>query len=433
MDNLSLKLLCDSTYLPVVLSFAEKACEAFGLGRKEIFAVRLSAEEIFTYLCRTIRKKNVEIICKNCGYCIELTFLFKGEISLKVFNLTSSVSPDRKTDLDEMGLLIVSRLVDSFKILKNQDGTMSLVLVKDRIYPESGSDLEKVCFEKSDSFSIRKPNNEEIKIFASSACCMYNDTGVPDFFRFPGKLVDMVQYADYSALVAADEKNQIIGGILWHWSSRKLIEFSGPFVFKKDFDESVDEQLVISFLEAVGKSDAIGVYSRLWPETLSSEYFEIIGELPVYDDESSKKTIPVCFRQLKEDTGAVSWAFPSLKQFLEKIYHKLFLPRKIETVSDMGETMPENSVLSVDFSRFQQAATLKIIMPGKDIDQNIADHIKLITKESYGNVFFELDLGIPEHAYSVDALIKNRFMPALLVPCAGTGDIAVFVRRPDEH
>jgi len=433
MDNISLKLLCDSTYLPVVLSFAEKASQAFGLGKKEIFAVRLSAEEIFTYLCRTIQEKDVEIICKNCGYCIEMTFLFKGEISLKVFNLTSSVFPDRTENLDEMGLLIVSRLADNFKILKNQDGTMSLVLVKDKIYPEPGNDLKKICFEKSNSFTIKEPNNEQIKIFATSVCSFCDDMGVPDFFRFPGKLVDMVQHTDYTVLVAMDEKQQVIGGIIWHWISRKLIEFSGPFVFKEDFAESPEEQLIIGFLESVGKSDAMGVYSQYCAGKLSDEYFEVIGRLPVYDHKAEKTEISVCFRQLKEDTGAVSWAGRSLQGFLENIYHKLFLPRKIATVSDMGETIPENSVLSVDFFRFRKTAILRIILPGKDMEKNIKDHVSLITRESYGNIFFELDLGIPGHAHAADALVKNRFLPALLIPCAGNGDMAVFVRRPDEH
>ncbi len=422
LESISLRLKYLKEFISIVLNFAENTAKTFGLGLKETFAVTLAVEEIFSYLCEILNGHNGEIICKNYGYCAEITFLFKGNINLKAFNITATVSPDKDADLQEMGLLIAARQSDSFKIIKNKDGSMSLTLIKEKDYPEISDQKEKINFEKSESINIKKPDNEEIKTFVSNLNFFYSNSFFPEFLKFPGKVVDMVNFGDYNILIATDERQQIIGGIIWYWTSEKLIEFLGPYEFKK----GVNDKLIIGFIEYIGKSEAIGAYSRLTFDKLSSEYFEIIGNFSFYEDSGEKREVPVYFRQLREDPGAVIWSNIQLKEFLEKQYQDLFLPRRIEIVTNMGEFFPKHSVLSANFYKFQKTVILNLIVSGKDLEENISEHVKLLATQSFENVLFELDLGLSEQAYAIDPLYKNGFLPKVVIPCAGRGDIVVF-------
>ena len=66
-------------------------------------------------------------------------------------------------------------------------------------------------------------------------------------------------------------------------------------------------------------------------------------------------------------------------------------------------------------------------MLGKDIQENIENHVNLLKKENYENIIFEIDLGLPEQAYIIDSLFKNNFSPKVLIPSGGTGDIVLFI------
>ncbi len=424
MDNITLKLLCNNKYLPIVLSFAEESARAFGLGKKETFAVRLAVEELFSYLSKVLTNTNIEIVCINCIYFIELQFIFKGNISLKNFNLTATISPNKEQDLEQMGLLIASRMVDNFKITKNQD-SIFLQLIKEKSYPSIDNKKLNIFYEDSDSFFIKEPNKDELKLFAARVKYFYNEKPLPDFFSYPGKLVDMVISSNYDTLIAIDNKNQIIGGIVWCSLNKRLIEFFGPFEFKNNFNKPLKEELIIACLENIGKSDAIGLYSKTNIDAVSEEYFEEIGRLLIYRD-NDKISMPVCFRQLKEDTGAIAWCHEELKNFLDNNYNMLFLPRKVEVVHEMGEILSDSSVISTALDRSMKTATLKLFLYGKDFENNLLSHINLLRKEGFNNIFFEIDTGIPEQAYIVPALLKINFSSKVLVPCAGVGDIVIF-------
>ncbi len=431
-ETLLMQTSCKKKFLPVVLGFAEESVQAFGLNQRETFSIRLAVEELYTYLCNVLESSDVEIICTNSGYFVELIFLFKGNIPLKSFNITATISPDNNEDLDEMGLLIAARMVDNFKASKNSDGNFSLKLIKEKSYPLYNLENIDFSFENSDSFTITAPKPEELKLVSKYVKYFYKNSLLPDFFSYPGKLVDMVFLGDYQALIAIDNKRQIVGAIVWHWTSDKLIEFFGPFEFKKDFEKSLKEEIIVAFIEKIAKSDAIGIYSKAALAPLPLEYFEEIGNLLVFAKDR-EISLPIYFRQLKEDTGRVVWTHEELKNFLMEQYQKLFLPRKVEIIHDMGETIPEFSVLSATLEHFSKTATLKPIMFGNDIENNLKAHINLLVGEKFKNIFFEIDTGISEHAYIVPSLLKNGFQPKLLLPCAGEGDIVIFQLEKVNH
>lgn len=424
--ELLLRVYCESVYLPIVMSFAHKSALASGLTDKDGLYVKLAAEEVFSYLCKAIKEQTtVDIKCTNGRYFLKLSFLFRGDIPLRMFNLTATISFEQDRDLDEMGLLITSRLVDRFEIIRNPDGSVCLDLIKEKTYPAiSEEPLDSL--EESVSIHIVSPSSDQLKLFTLRAYKEYKHAFMPDFFYYPGKLIDMVTCGDFHCLLAIDDKNQIVGGIFWHKMSAKLIELFGPFTFSNNMAETIKNELIEACVMAVGKSKASGLFSSQPEIHLSSEYFEEIGELDFYKDSGEKITAPVYFRQINEDSGAVSWCHNELKDFLSSSYDRLFLPRKIEVITEMGETFPKYSVFSTRIDKSQKMATLKVILFGSDAEKNLIEHIKFLKRESFKNIFFTLDTGLSWQSYITPALLANGFIPKVVVPCGGEGDIVIF-------
>jgi hypothetical protein len=423
---LFLLIKSDKAFLPVAAGFAEDAARSLGLGRREALAMRLAAEEIFLHLCKVATSGNrIEMTCTGGGYFVELAFLFRDRIPLHAFNLTATISLDDDASLDEMGLLLASRSVDRFEIREAARDRIILSLIKEKAYPPAPSeplpplDTFKTC-------AIRPADGEALKIFALRVVGRYPAHLVPGFFSCPGKVVDMVIQGDFRAMLAVDDQGQIAGGILWHRAGTKLIEFFGPYRFGSEPPATLGEDLLEACLMAIGKSDAVGLYCRLPAEPPPAAYFEKLGSLDLWDEGHKHLSIPVFFRQIHEDPGDTVWCHPDLEDFLSRAYRRHFLPRRIESVREMGETAAADSVLSARMDRFQEVVVLKAVQPGKDADRNLADHVKLMIRESFRNLLFELDLGIPWQAHLVPPLHHNGFVPKLVVPYGGEGDLVIF-------
>jgi hypothetical protein len=58
--------------------------------------------------------------------------------------------------------------------------------------------------------------------------------------------------------------------------------------------------------------------------------------------------------------------------------------------------------------------------------QNLSRHVDAFKKEGVSNVLFELDLGISEHALWIPALTEQHFIPRVVLPYAGKGDLVIF-------
>jgi hypothetical protein len=68
------------------------------------------------------------------------------------------------------------------------------------------------------------------------------------------------------------------------------------------------------------------------------------------------------------------------------------------------------------------------LQSGKDIAENLKNHLQLFIKESFRNLFFEMDLGIYWHSYFASALVSEGFVPRLILPYGGKCDVVVFQR-----
>jgi anti-sigma regulatory factor (Ser/Thr protein kinase) len=413
-------------FLSVATSFVEQSTLAMGLGQKEMAALSLATEEIFAYLCRNSGSgQEIEIRSVDGRYYAQISFScsVKG-MSLRFFNITASASPDDEKALEQMGLLIGSRFVDRLHVEKTGRGIL-LTLVKEKSYPTIEGEASPLS-SPLPRFSIAKPEPDVLKIFSQNVLSCYPGWLLPDFFRFPGKLFDMVAGGEYEAAVALGPQGQVGGGIIWYWASRKTVGCFGPYVFGESPGSSMPEALLEACISALGKTCAVGLFNEFPTEHLPREHFEILGTLTHVDEKGSGTPVKAYFRQMHEDPGSSCWCHPDLEDFLREQYDRLVLPREIMKVKDQGETGDPFSVLSAHFDRPRNRVILRPLLDGKDAEENIADHLKLFRKEEIHNVFFEMDIGKPWHTHFTPGVLRNGFTPRMVIPYGGYGDRVVF-------
>ena len=120
------------------------------------------------------------------GTYAEQEFLFDArDFNLRTFNLTVSATPDEHGGMDETGLLIASRLVDRFQIFEAPQG-LRLVLTMDKSYPSS-PDLMIPEAKPLETFSVRPPDPEELRIFVRMVTVHYASCVLPVSFGYPAK------------------------------------------------------------------------------------------------------------------------------------------------------------------------------------------------------------------------------------------------------
>jgi len=422
-----LSVAADSVFLPLVTSFVENGAIGLGLGRAEAMSLTLATEEIFSYLCQIASPDEmVEISCSGGGYYVRAVFHFSVEdFNMRAFNLTTSVSVDDEASLEEMGLLIASRTVERFQVLKERGKGVQLTLIKEKKYPSSDEDTVPTAMPLKE-FSIQEPNPEEMKLLALLVSRHYQDLITPDFFEYPGKFVDMVEGGECRAAMALAPDGHLGGGIIWRWAGLKTVECFGPYLFNQDPDSSIPESLLENCLGHIAKTHAVGLINRYPTGDLPKEHFEPLGSLTIFQQDGPPTSLTAYFRQMQEDPGTSVWSHPELEGFLQGEFSRLVLPREIRLVKDLGETKTRFSVLSTEFDRSQNMVTLRPIGPGMDAGENLANHLKLLSRESLLSVFFEMDLAEPWHTEFTPALLKHGFTPRLVLPYAGKSDMVIF-------
>lgn len=425
--RVSLKIHLAPGFLRLATSFAEESARSFGLNTAEAFKLTLACEEVFVYLCRIGHTDETVIIeAANGGYYVQLTFLFKThDFNLRAFNLTATVSSEDTTSLEEMGLLIASRSVERFSILKDLQEGLGLVLIKEKAYPES-ADLHIPDIKPLNNVRIKPPDTDSLKLFVRLLTAHYPVHLYPEAFRFPGKVADMVASGEYGARVAADEWGQIGGGLIWRWIGTKTVESFGPFFFNQQADLGLSEALIDACIGEIAKTDAIGLISRYSTPELQKTYFESLGTIDLVQPEETIKQWPVYYRQLREDLGCQVWAHPGLEAFLTAEYKRLFLAREIRLTMHEGEQRSPYSIFAPQFDRTNRQITLRAIWDGADAAENLGQHVTVLTAENLLNIFFEVDLAHAWEAGLTGILLDQGFAPRLVLPYGGEADVVVF-------
>jgi hypothetical protein len=421
----------DVRLLPAVLAVIEKSALSFGLGESGALALTLAGEEIFNYLCATVRPQaEIEICCRDGGYRTILDFsLPLREFSLKSFNLTASVNLEDEQSLEEMGLVIASRMVDSLELVASSPGRLRLILSKEKSYPEAGgSGSAATGF--GPEFTVVVPDDEELKYFLEALNRSLAPGRLAPELRYPGKLIDMIRCGERQAALVRDRRQRFGGGIIWFWSSDRMVECQGPLLLPGG--EAGERRrraaaLLDRCLHAIARTAAVGLVCRSFDPELAGEYFEPLGSLYDCGAAGAARELRAGFRQLREDPGAVIWCHPALQGELKERCRRLALPREIRTIGDSGETREEFSVLASDFDRSRSLVTLRPLWAGADLAENLARHLALFAAEGIPNILFRLDLGQSWMAALAPALLSNGFTPRLLLPYGGRqGDLLIF-------
>lgn len=430
----SIKIPRTKEHLHRVLSFVKNGATCCDLGDRGTLSMTLAAEEIFLYLCQSADQwQTIDISCSPKTYYLRLDFQFtESEFDYRPFNLTHETNFNIEEDVLAVGLLLASQSVDQLRLMREQQNRFRLVLVKEKSYapPESMSDPRPAVTSDCEPCMA---GPEEIELFAKMSSYHLSPELLPPFFANPGKLRDMVASGEYGCAVASDTHGRQAGGMFWRCDTANTLECYGPYLFDDQAgqeEQNICTGLLNLCLKDLTKTPAIGLINRYPGGPLSSHDFEELGSYSVYKKDGNTTTEVVYFRQLREDPGVKAWADPALEDFLLQEYRRLVLPREVEYIQPKDHKKEsEHSALTVSFQRKQNVATLRPLWPGLDMEENVARHMCLLEKENWCNISAEIDLGIPWQAAFTKPLLKHGFIPRLVLPHGGQGDIVLF-RRP---
>jgi hypothetical protein len=416
IPGIELAVPLQAELLPVVTGCVEQSAQAFGLRREEAMALTLAVEEVYTFLTTKAAAGQVlRVACRPGGYYAEVVCRFASRaLPVRALNITAAVSSDDEKSLEEMGFLLAARTVDRLGIYTEGD-TTAIRFVKEKAYPPA-ADGAPGGFPAKGAFRVYDGEPELLKQFARRVVAAYGDQALP-FFRFPGKVVDMAAGGEYGAVVLADENRNVGGGIFWR-DGAKMAEAYGPYVFCDR--PGIARDVVEACLRKFARSGAVCLVIPAATPEAPREYFESLGRLkPAAGGEA-------LYRQLEEDNGSVTFVHPSLAPFVRDTYDRLCLPRQIEEVEHQGEARSPHSAFAARMERPAKQATLSSLWVGEDAAASLGEHVRALRKEGIADIYFRLDGGVAEQAMLGPALLAAGFVPRLIFPWGGRGDVILF-------
>ncbi|MBP8980637.1 MAG: hypothetical protein KBG09_05270 [Syntrophobacterales bacterium] len=424
--QINLQLAAEISFLPVVVQWAETAAKVFGLGREEALKICLATEEIFSYLSSRVCPGEVlDIRCMNGIFYVRVEFRFPVSIlNMGALNVAAAVACDSEESLAEMGLALATRTVDRLNIFAERKNYICLAIEKDKEYPLFSA-TNAITVSARGKLAVTSPDAEGVKSYVARVA-RTSDERLPSFFRYPGKVADMVAGEEYQALTAVDSRGECVGGLIFHFRTPQLVEMYGPQVFVPEREAETAAMLFEDCLARTARTKAIGILNLTGVPASLKTQFEFLGSL-TYKGKDDHKVVHQChYRLLHEDPGAVVFTHAVLTDYLRREYSRLFLARDIREVTDQGETRTGYSIFATEFHREGSKAILRPLWPGVDFDANVQRHLRFLQEEGIGNVLFTIDLGVSWQASLMTVLMNNDFHPTLIVPFAGQSDLLYF-------
>lgn len=424
---LSLSITAVMEFLPALNQCVETSAVYFGLGKNEALKLCLAAEEIFSYLCsRVCRGKAVKVLCVDGLFFARVEFHFSvSSLDMASLNITTEVSFESDDDISQLGLVIAARTVDRLDIAAVAQNSVVLTIEQERTYPSHSSKVQKALQAKGELI-VETPKPEDLMRFAMQVGMCQNDPLRPDFFKYPGKMADMVAAGHCFALVSRDLAGVIAGGILFRFLTDKIVEVFSPCIFDPSREEEISTLLLNTCIVKIARTKAVGLVSLTGLPASLRPQFESLGQMRYVLAGKAPLVSQAFCRLLHEDVGCQVWADPALMVYLEKEYNRLFLARDIIEVPDHQDARHGLSIISTVVRREKAEAFLHPLWPGRDFDENLARHAVLCKKKSLQNIFFAIDLGISWHAHLAPFLMSQSFKPCVLVPFAGKADLVIF-------
>lgn len=433
MDSPTLRLPPEVAFLPVAKAFAEHSARVCGLGQPEALALALATEELFVFLCDLGLSMQIRSI--DGTYYTQLEFAYRSSqqalqaMDQRKLNLTFSVDLDDEDDLANMGLLLATRSVDSYRVDHARAHETVITVRKYKRYPEITGQADGPA-ENARAVDYREPSPEELSLFCRRVTRDYDPLLYHTYFRSPGMVVDMVASGDYKALVAVDERGDPVGGILLDRQREALTLAEGPFLFGQP--ASVARGLLEAALSLLARTSVQGlVFDHPTPDLPASQ-MEELGRRRFCDAQGRVVELSAWYRQLAEDNGRVCWSDEGLRHYLEAEYERLVLPRDIRLAPPAGSSRTSCSVIEAAFDRLSSRVTLRAVLAGEDISESLARHLTVLRREGWRNIFFDLDLGRSWQVPFAASLRTTGFSPRMILPGGGVGDVVVFQAPEDQ-
>ena len=116
----------------------------------------------------------------------------------------------------------------------------------------------------------------------------------------------------------------------------------------------------------------------------------------------------------------------TLADFLVSQYDRLCLPRQVRKTNNDHSRVLDASVLAVELEYARSLAILRPQCAGKDMAANLTAHLELLQGEGINNFLVEINTGRSEDTAFSAALEETGFIPRLLIPDAGRGDLVIY-------
>lgn len=419
-------------FLPVALAFVEKSAQGFAFGPAETGSLVLATEELYTYyLGQAARGSSVELRLQDFGYQLVLTLTVPlAHPELQALNLTHRINPDSEESLATLGPMIAARSVTRLALEFGASGALQLRLTRVRDYPAVQPLVPPRTPPLRDPV-LREASGEDLLHLATLVAG--SGAGfVPPFLARPGLGADMLTRGDLAALVAQDGA-RMTGGVLWTRVGESTIEVFGPYLFCPDADGQQLAALLDEVVRRVSRSGARVLIRRQDRLANPARHFDFLGELQLRPAHPQAPALhwPHYFRQLLDDVGGRAvYADALLAGFLRTEYARLCLPRQVRELPPSGVQRSGASVLGVEFEHARSLATLRPLSAGRDMRENLDAHLALLAHEGIRNAIVEIDTARSEDTAFAPVLADLGFVPRLLVPDAGVGDLVLYTPQP---
>lgn len=406
------------------MSLIEQGAKGFGYTRHEGGGLVLAMEELFSfYVLQAAANSAIAIELEDQDYRLALTLTFRmANPDLRAFNLTWNCSIDSKESLAMLGPMIAARSVSSLRLDFGADDQVILRLTRNRDYPQA-TFVPLPPAGLGGPLRLLTPSLDDLHHFAAMAVAAA-PSFLPGFFSRPGMAADMLASDHLNALVL-EQGGWIQGGVLWHPLTDSCLELYGPYLFSDDPEDRGLTMLLDEAVARISRSAYRGLVRRQGALADHERFFDFLGTLSLRVPEETVHSI-VYYRQLKEESGGTVYCTEPLASFLAEQYNRLCLPRQVRPASGDPARLRDHSVLAVELEHSRSLAIIRPLCAGRDMAANLNSHLHLLRGEGIDNFQVELNTGRSEDTAFAAALAAAGFVPRLVIPDAGQGDLVVY-------
>jgi hypothetical protein len=421
---MELKLELESARMPVAVAFTESAAQTAGFEERERSLLALSVEELFLALCNAMPGCEVRLKFHDRHYAAEVCFRFpQPPPDLRIFNITTRPDHESDEDLSNMGLFLASRACDQFSVQQIPQGGWEILLHKERRYPAARQPFTPPTQLKPWCISAT-PSPDAVKQLSNLIAAQYTATQFPEEFTPPGRLLDKLASNDYGVILAQTDQGELSGGLIWRTAERRIVECFGPYLNDPADPELLVDTLCEKLCLQFGRSRFLGLVLYAPHALPPSAGFEPSGAL-----ETTSGTIWTGYRMLDEEFGAIAWLPQELLPFYQQWSSSMALSRDIRKYCDSGESGNGLTLFGTRLNRAVGMVHLTPLLVGRDADQVLVQHLQLLDNEGYTSICCTLDTGRPFNALLGQHLLARGFIPRILVPWGGKGDLLQLYRQ----